>query len=72
MSANNLFIRFRNGGSAEYFVEAKSNLETFLSDYQRYLNSGKGQAGKYRVFANSHRMLLVVDFSAVESVAISD
>jgi len=33
MSANNLFIRFRNGGSAEYFVEAKSNLEAFLSDY---------------------------------------
>jgi hypothetical protein len=74
MSTNNLFIRFANGGSAEYTIDIRSGLIQFQDDYLSYLDSGKPpiKPRKYEVKQGDTKLFLVIDFSLIASVSILD
>jgi hypothetical protein len=73
MTINNLFIRFKNGSTADYEIENDLERRTFLDDYVGHLKSGTtvSEVKLYSVKQGDVGQTLAIDFSTVGSVAIT-
>ena len=73
MTKSNLFIRFKNGSVADYVIENQATRVEFLDAYANHLKPGttEGEVKRYNVKQGDAEQILVIDFSNVESVAIT-